>query len=364
MITYGTHDQFPVNVVPVSVCKRSEPAIPRSTAPNPSSSAPSNPKTTYRPSCLSGTTVSCLKYSTTRSRSSTTSCAIGGVRPGGGRLGRESRSRCRSRRKTLPGTCGRRGRARERAHRRGGASGNAAMIAATSSRKPIPSASVNPPDARKANRSGRPTSRRPLSAVTPMSEPVLPRSLPSSGVPSNRGRSVPVSPATARPSQSACELGPLAEVEGGDQLVARRLVAAVQAGAVHHREPRGRDAELGRASPRSPGCPRPSCPRCSPSDRSRVTTARRSGCRSSGADRRRCRAGAATAPRPIGAASAGAAECPGLPPTCTPRSSSSRSSSSAAKSAGSSTGTGSGFRAQNPSLTVSAPSGPTWPSVR
>ena len=44
MIRYGTHDQSPLNVSPVSSCSARRPAMPRKTTPKPSSSDPSDPE--------------------------------------------------------------------------------------------------------------------------------------------------------------------------------------------------------------------------------------------------------------------------------------------------------------------------------
>src|SRR5262249_26445278 len=73
-IAYRAHDQFFVNVEPVSVWRVRSSPTPRNIAPKQRSSAPPMPNPRYRRRFLSGSTVSCLKYATTRSRSSASVC--------------------------------------------------------------------------------------------------------------------------------------------------------------------------------------------------------------------------------------------------------------------------------------------------
>ena len=82
----------------------------------------------------------------------------------------------------------------------GGESGYRPMMSPMPSRIASPWVSVNWPLSRNANWMRRPRSNTPASPVTPSSEPVFPRKLPSSGVPMKSATSVPLRPATGSPS--------------------------------------------------------------------------------------------------------------------------------------------------------------------
>jgi hypothetical protein len=59
-IRYGAHDQFPVNVLPVSPWSTLRKATARMTSPMESTTDPATPNRMYLPSPLSGSSVSCL----------------------------------------------------------------------------------------------------------------------------------------------------------------------------------------------------------------------------------------------------------------------------------------------------------------
>ena len=74
--------------------------------------------------------------------------------------------------------------------------------------------------------------------------PVLARRFPTSGDPRNWSYSVPLCPATGRPFEQRRQTGLSREREHGDEVVAREVVAGVEAGAVLERVAGDRDSEL------------------------------------------------------------------------------------------------------------------------
>src|SRR5581483_3781055 len=88
------------------------------------------------------------------------------------------------------------------AQRCGCGPGQAASKATSRSCSSRPAASLGLPLTRRVNESSRRPSTKPARPLTPSSEPVLARTLPSSGVSTRRGASVPDRPATARSGSS------------------------------------------------------------------------------------------------------------------------------------------------------------------
>ncbi len=238
------------------------------------------------------------------------------------------------------------------------------MMSPMPSRITSPWVSLNCPLSRNANWMRRPRSKTPVRPVTPSREPVLPRKLPSSGVPTKSPTRVPLRPATGRPSYS------VANSERWARVSAATRVAQVT------RLPRSRP-EPSFSAPSATGTPSS----LSLAVIAAIPAAGRALLRRLHAEllgehlRREVvarrehrvharRAAQATRPRRSRSRSPARHPCSGEP-TCTPRARSSSVSSAAALRVGSSTGTlRDGDQLLNPSLTVSALSGPTSPSVR